>query len=848
MSNNISSSLPYAGSTQPPVGLSQKQAAELLIKFGKNQLVAKHKQSALIKLLRNFKNPLVLILFVAAALSGIFGEARSAILIIVIILFSTLLNFFQEQKSSHEAEKLQEKLTINATVIREGAPKEINVALIVPGDTVFLSAGNIVPADGTVISSEDLFINEAALTGESFPVEKMAGAAAKQSVISAGTTVISGFGYIQITATGGATEFGKIARALEAAAPPTAFEKGVNSFGFLIVKTSVFIVLTVFLVIIFKPLFFHGAITRASFIESFLFALAIAVGLTPELLPMIMSVNMAQGSLRMAKKGVIVKRLNAIPDFGSIDILCTDKTGTLTEGKITLVKYLDVEGQTSNEVLRYAYLNSSFQTGLKNPLDTAVLEFKHLSNAGYKKVGEIPYDFERKRLSVVVRKEGEHILITKGQPEEVLKICATYREGDTVSALTDKFLNGFKKVYDDLSADGYKTLAVAYKTVSARTSSYHPEDENDLTLVGLIGFYDPPKASAAKTVQDLNHLGVEIKIITGDNEVVTQKVTAELNLNVKGVMSGDEVAALSDAALAVHARSVTIFARCNPDQKRRIISALRAERHVVGYLGDGINDAPSLKAADIGISVSNAVDVAKESADIILSHKSLHELKDGIIEGRRTFSNTLKYLQMGLSSNFGNMFSLIVAAIFLPFLPILPYQVLLNNSLYDLSQTTIPSDRVDAEYLEQPRQWDMRFMKRFMIVFGLLSSVFDLLTFYFLYHYFHLPAAAFQTGWFVESLATQTLVIYIIRTKQFFLRSRPSGYLIATTLAIVAAAFILPFTALGAYFGFVALSAKVVVTIIGLVILYLLIVEITKHIFYRRIDGPPTPAAALTKN
>lgn len=820
----------------PPPGLTEKAALHRLAQYGKNQLVVKKQTAAWRKLLANFKNPLVLILLIAAVLSGLLGEVKSGVLILAIIVFSTLLNFYQEQKSSRAAEKLQEKLSLTTAVIRGGEQKEINVMLVVPGDVVFLSAGDIVPADGTILFSEDLFVNESALTGESFPVEKISASTQPNSKLAealAGTNVVSGSGYITITKTGPATEFGKIAAASVAPSVPDAFEKGVNSFGYLIVKLSVFIVLAVFLINTFKPLLLHGPFTRETFIQSLLFALAIAVGLTPELLPMIMSINMAKGSLRMAKKGVIVKRLNAIPDFGSIDILCTDKTGTLTEGKIALVKYLDVSGEQSDEVLRYAYLNSFFQTGLKNPLDNAILDFKHLSSAGYRKIDEIPYDFQRKRLSVVTGKDHRFELIAKGQPEEILKICTRFQVDGATHPVNSKFLHSFNAVYNNLSKEGFKTLAICVKEVDSKQRAYAASEERGMTMLGLVGFFDPPKASAAKTLAELAARQVEVKIITGDNEIVTQKICAELNLAVKGVLTGDQIEGYTDAALAVHAPAATIFARCNPEQKKRIITALRAHGHVVGYLGDGINDAPSLQAADIGISVSNAVDVAKETADIILSNKSLHELTQGILEGRRTFGNTMKYLMMGMSSNFGNMFSLIAAAIYLPFLPILPYQVLLNNSLYDLSQTTIPSDNVDSEYLARPKQWNVALMKKFMITFGLLSSVFDVLTFYFLFHYFHLPPASFQTGWFVESLATQTLVIYIIRTRKFFLRSRPSGYLVFTTLVIAVVGFILPFTALGRYFSFVPLPTVVLITIGGLVVSYLFIVEIAKHLFYR---------------
>lgn len=807
----------------------------LLARYGHNQIVAKKKKSILAVFFTYFKNPLVAILFFAAILSGLFGEIRSAILIIAIILFSTILNFYQEQKSSHEAERLQEKLALTATVRRGGVVREIKVTQIVPGDIVLVSAGDIIPADGGIIISNDLYINEASLTGESFPVEKLPpkeAKEAKQKTVFAGTTVISGSGEIKIAVTGAETAMGKIAERLQTKSVPDAFELGVTSFGYLIVKATIFIVLTVFLINTVKPLLLTGSIHRDDFIQSFLFALAIAVGLTPELLPMIMSINMAKGSLRMAKKGVIVKRLNAIPDFGSINILATDKTGTLTEDKITLIKYLDVSGNTNEEVLRVVYLNSALQTGLKNPLDAAILDFKHLNLRGYSKVDEIPYDFRRKRLSVVAKKSGEHLLVTKGQPEEILKICSTYQLGSETKNLSDTFLKKFEHLHQELSADGFRTLAVCSKTITSR-KHYSVSDESDMVLLGLVAFYDPPKHTAAATLVELQRYGVEVKIITGDNEFVTKKICDELKLPVKGVITGDQIDKLSREALAQRAEAATIFARFSPEQKSRVIAALRSHQNVVGYLGDGINDAPSLKAADIGISVSNAVDVAKETADIILSQKSLRELTDGLIEGRRTFGNTLKYLMMGLSSNFGNMFSLIVAAVYVPFLPILPYQVLLNNALYDTSQTSLPSDNVDEEYLHRPKRWDITFMRRFMIVFGLMSSIFDVLTFFVLFQGFGLAASAFRTGWFLESIATQTLVIYSIRTRRFFLTSRPSLFLVITTLIVVIVSFVLPFTDLGNYFGFVPLPVNVLAVILGIVAVYLVMVEVTKHFFYR---------------
>jgi Mg2+-importing ATPase len=822
-------------------GLSEKEAKIALFRYGKNLLVQKKKVSALVRYLRYFKNPLIIILVVCAALSTIFGESRSAILIVAMIFLSTLLNYFQEQKSSHEAEKLQEKISLGATVVREGIKKDISAEYIVPGDVVFLSAGDIVPADGDLISSESLFVNESALTGESYPVEKNSTDDKTCDVrtcrVHAGTNVVSGSGYYLVKSTGANTEFGKIAVSLSEENEVDAFEKGINSFGYLIVKATVFIVVTVFLIIVFKPLLSSKPLSQGDLVQSFLFALAIAVGLTPELLPMIMSLNMTKGSLRMAKKGVIVKRLNAIPDFGSIDVLCTDKTGTLTEDTITLVKYVDVVGNESESVLKFAYINSFMQTGLKNPLDTAILNFKHLTVSGFHKIKEIPYDFYRKRISIVVNHDNHHELITKGQPEEIMKIAKHYEKDGAVHKINADFEKNFLALYQQMSEQGFKTLAVARRKFTEKKSSYDKEDEEEMIVMGFVGFFDPPKQSAAETIKNLYEHGVEVKIITGDNEWVTKRVCEELKIEIKGIMVGDDVIQMTETELAHRAENATIFARFTPEQKRRVIAALRSRNLVVGYLGDGINDAPSLKAADIGISVNNAADVAKETADIILSHKSLKELGSGIIEGRKTFGNTLKYLMMALSSNFGNMFSLIGAAIFLPYLPILPFQVLLNNSLYDFSQTTIPSDLVDPEYLKKPKHWDVKFMKKFMIVFGLISSIFDFATFYVLYGVFHLDAASFHTGWFVESLATQTLVIYVIRTRRFFLSSRPSNYLIFTTLSVVAAGFILPYTFFGDYFSFVPLAMPTISSVIGLVLTYLLVVEGAKQLFYRYVKS-----------
>ncbi len=822
------------------VGLTKTEAAEKLLVFGPNEINAKKKLSAWLQFWRLFKNPLIIILLISAFFSAILGEYTSALVILVMILFSVCLDFYQEYKTSREIEKLQAKLMLTATVIRDNVKQEIFAKFIVPGDIIFLSAGDIVPADGWLIDADDLFVDESALTGESLPIEKIRSEnkdkIQKNNQLFAGTNIISGTGYLQITATGINTQFGKIAQSLQQTKQITAFEKGVRSFGNLIVRVTVFIVLTIFLIIIIKPIIYNIPFGQFELLHAFIFAIAVAVGLTPELLPMILSINMAKGSIAMAKKGVMVKRLNAIPDFGSIDVLCTDKTGTLTEGKINLVKYLNVKGEESEHILYLAYINSFFQTGLKNPLDSAIVDYKKFDLKDYKKIDELPYDFNRKMLSIVVEQAGKRFMYTKGQPEEILKICQYYNDNNQQFTIDKLFLQEFLQVYHQLSNDGFKVLAVCGREVDNARDVYPISEEKEMVLYGLVAFFDPPKKSSKKTLQQLINYGINIKVITGDNELVTKKICNDLAIEIKGIITGDEIEKINDQALQVLVLQNTIFARCSPQQKNRILLALRNRGQVVGYLGDGINDAPSLKTADVGISVNNAVDVAKESADIVLMHKSLDELTAGIVEGRKTFGNTMKYMMMGISSNFGNMFSMIFAVSYLPFLPMQPFQILLNNSLYDLSQVTIPTDNVDEEYLKKPKHWNIDFLKKFMFIFGAISSVFDILTFLLLFNFFKLTAPAFQTGWFIESLATQTLVIYFIRTRRSIFKSKPSKYLLFTTLGVVSFAVLLPYTFLGSYFSFIPLPINILLTLFILVAVYLLLVEITKRWFYRRYE------------
>lgn len=808
-------------------GLSTAEIRQRRQQSGPNILVEASHRSVLQRLLQQFANPLTLILLVAAALSFWMESALDGSIIIVIVAISVVLNFVQEYKADNAASKLKASLANTCTVIRDGKEQVVAPASLVPGDIVLLNAGDLIPADGKVLSAKDFFVNESSLTGESMPVEKRNGEEKEsENQVFAGTNVVTGSATVEVTETGKNTAFGKVGHMLNKKEEPSEFSVGINKFSYFIMRTSVFIVLAVFLI---------NAITKQDLLGSFMFAIAIAVGITPELLPMIMAITMGNGSLRMAKKGVIVKTLSSIPNLGSMDVLCTDKTGTLTEDKIAVVEYVDTAGKKDEAVLRLAFFNSSFQSSITNPLDEAVKEFRHISLEGVTKIDEVPFDFSRRRMSVVVE-DGEGLLIiTKGAPEEVLKVCCDADHKGACIPLDDHARNELFAPYLSLSEQGYRVLAIATRRIKNREEVYSVEDEKEMRLEGYIAFLDPAKKDAGETVHDLNERGVDIKIITGDNELVTQKICADLQIPVKGVLLGHQLAALTDDALRVVAKRTTIFARFSPDQKNRIITALRASGHVVGYMGDGINDAPSLRTADVGISVHNAVDVAKESADIILTQKNLRVLLDGIHEGRRTFANSLKYIMMGVSSNFGNMFSVIGAVIFLPFLPMLPIQILLNNLLYDISQITIPEDHVDLEQVARPRRWDLKQLTRFMWTFGLISSLFDFVTFGLLFGVFGLGAAAFQTGWFIESLATQTLIIHVIRTRKTpFLQSTAHPLLLMSTFGMVAIGWLIPYMPFASYLGFVPLPAHVVVTLAAVVLIYLITVELAKRLFYGR--------------
>ncbi len=814
-------------------GIKDVEAHRRLRQYGYNISEKEEKLGVVKELLSKFKSPLIILLIFAAVVEAYFGELVNAWIITVMVFLSAVLDFVEEHNAGKAAKKLLEQVRSTAVVRRGGKEKEIDSSSVTIGDILILNSGDLVPADARIIKANDFFVNQSSLTGESQHCEKTSEkiSSGEKSLpeyinfVFSGTNVVSGSAEAVVVRTGSNTEFGKIAKTLIRPAAKSEFEMGITGFGILVMKVMFVLVLFIFL--------FNSVVER-KVLESFLFAVAIAVGVTPELLPMIMSITMARGAISMSKKGAIVKKLSAIPNFGGLDILCTDKTGTLTEGKIALVSNVDLFGNTSDEVLKLAYFNSYFQTGIENPLDEAVLNYRDICVEQAKKIDEIPFDFTRKRLSVIVETCGEKLLVVKGAPEEIFSCSTSYCSKGEIIQFDDETRQRAWRVYRDLSSDGFRVLALATKKIDANKNVFAKEDESDLAICGFIGFLDPPKQGVKEAIQSLEDSGIEVKIITGDNELVAQKICAGIELPVKGILLGGDMDRLSDEALNRRVETTTIFARFSPEQKNRIILALKANHHVVGYMGDGINDAPSLKTADVGISVNNAVDVAKESADIILTKKNLGILVDGVVEGRKVFANTMKYIQMGLSSNFGNMFSAAGAVVFLPFFPMLPLQILLNNFIYDLSQVTIPIDNVDKEMTQGPRRWNMKFVKNYMITFGLISSLFDFLTFFVLFSVFKLQESAFQTGWFLESLATQILVIHIIRTRKIpFIESRPHILLLLSTVTMLIFSWMIPYTPIAAFFGLQPLPPLVLLAISGIVVMYLMVVEIGKRCFYR---------------
>ena len=800
-------------------GLTTKEAAKRLKRYGPNALAEGKSRPPVLAFLSRFTNPLVIILMFAATLSVFLGDRVSFFIILAIVLVSTVLDFANSYRSERAAEALKNRVRVEADVLRDGHWLSLPLAELVPGDVVKLTAGRLIPADGSVLSGKDLSANESALTGESFPVGKPPAAP-----LYLGSSITSGAGTMLVEQTGAGTKFSHIAKALSSQEAPTEFDREIKDFSLLIIKITTVLVVVIF---VFNTFFRPGHM-----LEALLFSVALAVGLTPELLPLIITLNLTKGSLAMAKHGVIVKQLSSIQNLGSMDVLCTDKTGTLTEDHIALVRHVDGFGTESQSVLLYGYLASVFTTGFENPLDTAVRAFKTVDISAYTKLDEIPYDFERKRESVVVAHGRGQLLVSKGAPEEIMRISTQYAGGRPFESVKADV----QRQYEALSAQGFRVLAVA-TGAAPKQARYEPDIEHGLTFHGFVAFLDPAKQSVKNTLEKLHEYGINVKIVTGDNALVTRKIADEIGLPVTGVLTGVELDGLTRPQLRDAVESANIFARVNPEQKLRIIEQLRANHHVVGYLGDGINDAPALKAADIGISVNNAVDVAKATADLILLHKSLDILASGIIEGRRTYANTLKYLMMSLGSNFGNMFSMAGGSLFLPFLPMQATQILLTNLLYDTSQFALPLDGVDADGLKRPRKLSIAGLKHAMWVFGPLSSVFDFATFGLLLFVFHFGTSQFQTGWFLESVATQTFVVYIIRTRKLpFIESRPSPYLIISTIATVLIGYGLVFSPLAHYFGFTALPVAAFAAILGIVIIYLLMAELVKRRVFARID------------
>ncbi|VVB56479.1 Copper-exporting P-type ATPase B [uncultured archaeon] len=835
-------------------GLTRHEAAARLRQYGENKPVHSVKKHKLQRLLEAYQNPLNLLLTILAAISFLTEDVASGAIIVLMMAVAVGIRFFQEVRADESAERLKAMVRTTATVIRDGARREIPLAHVVRGDVILLSAGDLVPADVRLIESKDLFVNQSALTGESIAAEKHARMNGKAvgspfelpNICFMGTNVESGSALAVVVLTGTDTYFGAISQRITSVQSDTEFDKGMKGFTWLMIR---------FMMVMVPLVFVINAFTKHDLLEAFLFALAVAVGLTPEMLPMIVTVNLANGAMTMSRKKVIVKKLSSIQNFGAINVLCTDKTGTLTHGRVILEKHINVRGQDDLDVLLYAYVNSHYQTGLKNIMDLSVVEHgkeEKLDSRlhAYHKVDEIPWDFKRRRMSVVADEHNRRrLLICKGAVEEILKISPRMELGGRTFRPGRKDLASMRALVQSLNEDGFRVIAIAYKELSASRSTFSVSDEEDLTLMGFIAFLDPPKESARKAVAGLASQGVEIKVLTGDNDLVTNKIAHDIGLPVKGILMGSDIDAMDDLALQQAVETSTIFAKLSPIHKERIIRALQRNQHVVGFLGDGINDAPALKAADVGISVDSAVDVAKESSDIILLEKSLLVLEEGIIEGRKVFGNIIKYARMAASSNFGNMFSVLGASLLLPFLPMAPLQILVNNLLYDLSQTAIPSDNVDKEWLSKPRKWNLGRIQNFIIFIGPISSIFDYTTYAMMWFVFGATtvasAALFQTGWFVESLLTQALIIHVIRTNKIpFIESRASTPLLLASLLVSAVGIWLTVSPFASALGFVPLPPLYWPLLLLTLVCYVALTQKVKTWYLRRYekeDFPPKP-------
>jgi len=825
-------------------GLTTNESIKRLEQFGPNVVVKENKQSFLSRIGDELKNPLVLLLIMLGIISFLTGDIRATVMILIMVVLGIILRNVQESRAEIETEKLKTLVSTTATVCREGIRKEIPMEEIVPGDIVFLSVGDMIPADLRLIYEKDLYINQSTLTGESIPVEKKPEAIPItannpiefNNICFMGSNVVSGSATAVVVNTGKNTYLGSIAHHLVGPRIETSFDKGINQFTYLMIG---------FMTIMVPLVFIINGLTKHDWLSAFLFALAVAVGLTPEMLPMIVTVNLSKGAISMSKKKVIVKRLNSIQNFGAMDVLCTDKTGTITEGKVVLEKHLNPRGEDSEQVLEYAYVNSYYQTGLKNVMDIAILDHKEFENGAaipskYQKIDEIPFDFERRRMSVVVEDQKKHhLLICKGAVEEIMSLCSQVElDGQCLPILAEHDAHRRERIRL-LNEQGFRVIAIAYKEMDRNNgqAAYSVDDETDMVLLGFLAFLDPPKKSAPRALRALKKYHVDVKILTGDNEVVTGSICRSVGLKAEHILLGPEIEMMDEESLANQIDNFSIFAKLSPIHKERIIHALQKKGHVVGYMGDGINDALALRAADVGISVNSAVDIAKESSDLILLETSLLVLKDGVVEGRRVFGNIAKYIKMAASSNFGNMFSVIGASAFLPFVPMLPIQVLTNNLLYDFSQTTIPYDEVDAEWLEKPRKWDISGIRRFILYFGPISSIFDYVTFFTLLYVFKAwdNPALFHTGWFVESNFTQTLIIHVIRTNKIpFFQSRASWQLIATSVAVVGIVAWLTFSPFANAFGLVTLPQPYWVFLALILVLYICLTQLVKTWFYKK--------------
>jgi P-type Mg2+ transporter len=837
-----------------PEGLSAAEAADRLRRFGPNALASERRRGAVPELLGRLKDPLTIQLLVICLVSFAMGDPRAGSVVLCMILGSVLLSYFQERRSGDAAEKLKLMIHASAEVFRGGKETEVPIAEIASGDIVALSAGSIVPADMRIIAAKDFFVTQAALTGESLPIEKVSGPEAREpggeeaeifelkDACFQGSTVVSGSGRGIAVNTGMRTFLGGVAAGLSEPKGGTDFDRGTKSFVDLMMR---------FMFVMVSLTFLAVGITKRDWLQALLFGLSVAVGLTPEMLPMIVTVCLSKGAVFMARKKVIVKRLKAIQNLGAMDVLCTDKTGTITQDKVVLERHVDVTNRPSEDVLRYAWMNSYYQTGLRNLLDDSILSNEDLDvERSCRKVDEIPFDFERKRMSVIIENEGDHVLICKGSVETIFEACDRYQIDEEILPLIDVLREDILEEYERLSSEGFRVLAIAYREYPGSKESFSSKDEAGLILLGYLAFFDPPKDSAEMAIRGLGEHGVRVKVLTGDNELVTKKICGEVGFAARRVVTGRELDAMDAPAFGRAVQEHDVFARLTPGQKERIVHALREAGHVTGFMGDGINDAAAMRAADVGISVDTAVDVAKESADIILLEKNLIVLKDGIIEGRRLFNNIIKYIRMSASSNFGSMFSVLGSACLLPFLPMAPVQILLNNLLYDVSQAGIPLDNVDAEAVKRPQKWDVALIKKFMIRIGPISSIFDYATFALMWWVFgcgaFLGAGAtaatkdylqqlFHTGWFVESLLTQTLIVHIIRTDKIpFFQSRASLAMIFTTLIVMAIAVILPYSPLAPFFGLVPLPGAFWLWIAGFLACYASLTQLIKTAFVRK--------------